>query len=73
MWLHRKLLWGNHLNRLQKKLWTQQRAFTGIAASTWGCSLERACEVYTKVIRAAIAYGVEAYHTPTETGGNPRA
>ena len=41
-------------------------ALTKIAASTWGCSLARAREVYTKVIRSAIAYGASAYHTPAD-------
>ena len=72
VWLHRKLLWGNHLSKLKKKLSIQQRALTGIAASTWGCSLVRAREIYTKVIRAAMVYGAAAYHTPTEAGGKPR-
>ena len=72
VWLHRKLLWGSHLRELRKKLSLQKSALTGIAASTWGCSLERAREVYTKVIRAAIAYGAVAYHSPTEVGGRPK-
>ena len=72
VWLHRKLLWGSHLGKLMKKLSIQKRALTGIAASTWGCSLDRAREVYTKVIRTAIAYGAAVYHTPTETGGRPK-
>ena len=37
---------------------------TRIAASTWGCSLIRAREIYTKVIRAAIAYGAGVFHNP---------
>ena len=72
VWLQRKLLWGNHLRALKKRLSVQQRALTGIAASTWGCALEQAREVYTKVIRAAIAYGAVAYHTPTEPQGKPK-
>ena len=46
----------------------QTRALTGIAASTWGCSLQRAREVYIKVIRSAIAYGAIAYYTLTKPG-----
>ena len=45
---------------------TQQFALTRLAASTWGCSLRRARELYTKVIRAALAYGASAWHTPAE-------
>ncbi|CAJ2499827.1 Uu.00g026800.m01.CDS01 [Anthostomella pinea] len=40
--------------------------FTRIAASTWGCSAARAQEVYTKVVRSAIAFGATAWHTPSE-------
>ena len=39
---------------------------TKIAASTWGCTLAWAREVYTKVVRSAIAYGASAYHTPAD-------
>ena len=41
-------------------------ALTKIAASTWGYTLARAREVYTKVVRSAIAYGASAYHTPAD-------
>ena len=51
---------------------TQTYTLTRLAAKTWGCSLARAREIYTKVIRSAIAYGASAYHTPTEQGGAPR-
>ena len=39
---------------------------TKIAASTWGCTLAWAREVYTKVVCSAIAYGASAYHTPAD-------
>ena len=39
-------------------------ALTRIAASTWGCTLARAREIYTKVIRSAIAYGAGVFHDP---------
>ena len=51
---------------------TQIFALTRIAAKTWGCSLVQAREVYTEAIRAAVAYGASAYHTPTEPLGEPR-
>ena len=66
--IHRKLRWNAHLAELKSKMQRQTRALTGIAASTWGCSLQRAREVYTKVIRSAIAYGAIAYHTLTKPG-----
>jgi len=34
--------------------------------------VERAREVYTKVIRAAIAYGASAYHKPAKTAGQAK-
>ena len=72
VWLHRKLKWKVHLQKLEEKLKCQGRALTGIAASEWGCSLTRAREIYTKVIRAAMVYGAPVYHIPTEEGGKPR-
>src|SRR6516162_5672400 len=47
------------------RLSTQNFALTRLAASAWGCSLARAREIYTKVIRGAVAYGASAFHTPT--------
>jgi len=66
VWLDRKLRWAKQLEKLNAKFATQQFALTRIAASTWGCSLARAREVYTKVIRNALAYGASAWHTPSE-------
>ncbi|CAJ2506757.1 Uu.00g079430.m01.CDS01 [Anthostomella pinea] len=39
---------------------------TRIVASMWECSAARAREVYTKVVRSAIAFGATAWHTPSE-------
>src|SRR6516162_7063943 len=47
------------------RLSTQNFALTRLAASAWGCSLARAREIYTKVIRGAVAYGASAFHTPS--------
>lgn len=64
VWLDRKLKWQRHLKEIKKKLEKQNFALTRLAASTWGCSSARAKEIYTKVIRSAIAYGAFAWHTP---------
>jgi hypothetical protein len=72
VWLDRKLRYKAHLDKIQKKMATQTYALTRLAAKTWGCSLARAREIYTKVIRSAIAYGASAYHAPTEQEGAPR-
>jgi hypothetical protein len=54
---------------VEKKLRTQDFALSRIAAKTWGPSLARAREVYSKCIRSAIAYGASSFYTPTPTGG----
>jgi hypothetical protein len=69
VWLDRKLTWKAHLKGVQQKLETQRLALTRLAAASWGFSLARAREVYTKVIRSAIAYGATAFHKVTEPGG----
>ena len=57
VWLDRKLKWKGHLKAVKKRLSTQSFVLTRLAVSAWGCNLLRAREVYTKVIRSAIAYG----------------
>ncbi len=42
-----------------------------IAAKTWGPSLAKAREVYSKCIRSAIAYGASSYYTLIPIGGKP--
>lgn len=63
VFLDRKLRWNRHLKELRAKLEKQRFALTSLAASTWGCSSARAKEIYTKVVRSAIAYGASAWHT----------
>ena len=65
VWIDRKLKWKGHLNAIKRKFATQQFALTRLAASAWGCTLLRAREIYTKVIRSAIAYGAGVWHHPT--------
>ena len=62
IWLDRKLKWKGHLAAIKRKFATQQFALTRLTASVWGCDLLRAREVYTKVIRSAIAYGAGVWH-----------
>lgn len=66
VFLDRKLRWRSHLTKVKAKMETQTYALTKIAASTWGCTLARAREVYTNVARSAIAYGASTYHTPAD-------
>ncbi len=72
VWLDRKLRWRAHLREVRKKLNTQKFALTRLAAKTWGPSLVRARELYTKVVRSTLAFGVSAYHQPTPIEGKPR-
>jgi hypothetical protein len=68
VWLDWKLSWRAHCQAVERKLRTQDFALSRIAAKTWGPSLARAREVYTKCIRSAIAYGASSYHQPTAPG-----
>ena len=64
IWIDRKLTFGAYIQAIKKKMETQINALTHIAASIWGYTLVRAREVYTKVIRSAIAYGAGVIHDP---------
>jgi hypothetical protein len=65
VWIDCKLKWKGHLNAIKRKFATQQFALTRLATSTWSCTLLRAREIYTKVIRSAIAYRAGFWHRPT--------
>lgn len=64
VWVDPKLKWGAHLRRVHSKTPTLIQAFARVATSTWGASLNKARQVYTAVIRPAIAYGAPIWHTP---------
>jgi hypothetical protein len=51
-----KLTWMAYLKAAQRKLEKPRPALTRLATATWGFSLVRAREIYTKVICSAIAY-----------------
>ena len=53
-----------HVHAVRGKLETQMKAITRLAASTWACTVSRAREIYTKVIRSCMAYSVGAIHNP---------
>ena len=42
----------------------QTHALTRLAASAWGCNIEKARLLYVVAIRSAIAYGTGALHNP---------
>ena len=64
IWIDRKLSWKAYLRKTKEKFVTQSFALTRLAGSTWGCSLIRIREIYTKVIRSALAYGASSFHIP---------
>ena len=72
VWLDRKLQWKAHLKEIRIKLAKQELALSRLTGKTWGYSLVKAREIYTKVIRSAIAYGATSFHKPTEEGGKPK-
>ena len=72
VWIDRKLRFKEHRQQILKKMSTQTFALTRLAAKTWGVSFSRAREIYTKVIRSAMAYGAAVWHTPALPGGKPK-
>ena len=61
-----KLQWSAHQKRIQKKAATQIGALVQTTASTWGASFLRARQVYTAVVRPALAYGAAIWHNPSK-------
>ncbi len=68
VWLDWRLSWKAYCTAVEKRLKTQDFALSRIAAKTWGPSLAKAREVYTKCIRSAIAYGALSFYTFTTPG-----
>ena len=68
IWVDTKLRWSAHLREVQHKACTQIGALTRITASTWGASFLRARQVYSAVVRPAIAYGAGIWHMPAKLG-----
>jgi hypothetical protein len=64
VWLDTKLRWSAHLREVQSKASAQTGALTRITTSTWGASFCRARQVYSAVVRPALAYGAGIWHTP---------
>ena len=61
-----KLQWSAHQKRIQKKAATQIGALVRTTASTWGASFLRARQVYTAIVRPALAYGAAIWHNPSK-------
>src|SRR5438105_6108542 len=64
IWIDSKLSFAAHIRAVKGKMETQMHALTRLAASTWGCDLIRAREIYVKVIKAAMVYGAGVIHYP---------
>ena len=57
VWLNPKLQWTAHWKQIEKKAMSQIGALVQTTASTWGASFLRARQVYSAVVRLALAYG----------------
>jgi hypothetical protein len=66
VWLDPKLQWTAHWKQIEKKAMSQIGALVRTTASTWGASFLRARQVYSAVVRPALAYGAAAWHTPAK-------
>jgi hypothetical protein len=64
VWLDTKLRWSAHYREVQRKANAQTGALTRITAATWGASFSRARQVYSAVVRPALAYGAGIWHIP---------
>jgi len=60
-----KLVWGAHIKKIEAKMITQMQALNRLGASTWGATFARARQIYSMVVRPAITYGAEVWHTHT--------
>lgn len=69
IWVDPKLRWSAHWTKVQKKSNTQIGALIRTTASTWGASFLRARQVYSAVVRPAMAYGAAVWHTPAGPNG----
>src|SRR5258708_6309474 len=69
IWVDPKLRWSAHWTKVQKKSNTQIGALVRMTASTWGASFLRARQVYSAVVRPAMAYGAAVWHTPAGPNG----
>jgi reverse transcriptase-like protein len=64
-----KLQWMAHTKHLIEKMATQKNALTRLTGSTWGIPMLQARQVYTMVIRPAIAHAAHAWHQPDTDKG----
>jgi hypothetical protein len=65
VWIDPQLKWGAHVKKVLSKMETQTNALYRTTASTWGATFARARQIYSAVVRPALAYGASTWHTPT--------
>jgi hypothetical protein len=63
VWVDPKLDWKQHIKVMAEKGVAAFEALSRITASTWGAGMEKARLLYTAVVRPAIMYGVQSWHT----------
>lgn len=64
-----RLQWTTHRTKVLEKLKTQTNALTKLTGSTWGIPMIQARQVYTMIIRPAMAYAAHAWHQPVAERG----
>jgi hypothetical protein len=64
VWLDTKLRWTAYSREVQRKASAWIGALTRIAVLTWGASFTRARQVYSAVVRPALAYGAGVWYIP---------
>lgn len=72
IWVNPKLRWSAYWSKVQEKSSTQIRAPVQTTASTWGASFLRARQIYSAVVRPALAYRAAVWHTLSK-GPNGKA
>ncbi len=65
VWIDPQLKWGAHVKKVLTKMETQANALYRTTASTWGATFTKARQIYSAVVRPALAYGAAAWHSPT--------
>src|SRR5436190_4314811 len=64
VWLDPKLRWGEHVKVVLGKMKTQTNALIRTTASTWGATFASARQIYSAVVRPALAFGAAVWHPP---------
>ena len=71
IWLDRKLNWSGQVKALKRKMAVQMFSLTKLTATTWGCRVQRARQLYTAVIRSTLAFGSGIWHPAAEEPAGP--